>query len=519
MSKVAKKEERESLSIEAMPAEICRRFLAYMDSSAIASFSQVSLNFKKISSLQTKTLNIVRSLKSNENFSFLPISFPLLQNLFIQNMSSLDASSIMAIANLEHLKTFQAKNISQLSECRISLIVALSKCKKLESLEINFGKFSKVDLENDILSIENGLNTETQGPEQLENSNFSNHWEALSSWFSVDVSPLSSLARLTHLVIHNAPSFWNARQSKLLSIIGSRLESLEISYRVSPSNLDFLASLNNIRRLRLFCENSSASTDTNAFDVEEGNGNFGQLGNFAANDDSSDPHSVGKVFKLPFMPRIEELALPQWCVTSESLKTLKNSLRMLSFTPWGWRRADLACFGDMPLLAHLEMKVNWLPAKEYLDRSLRHLTSLTLIDFEARRLESLSGLINLHKLCINAPTSGGMPAKVRHLSLFGQLLPKLKNLTSFSLLNVNHLSDAIKNAILAPESKISVVELSGCSDCIQDFINTANDIDDKNFDELALHVDGMVHSWKKGDFDFATSKAISRVDSLPQIII
>lgn len=555
--------------LSCMPPEIWSRFFSYLEPNDLNAVSQVSRVCKQMGRERVTSISLDERPVSNDWFKSLIFSYPNIQRLHMANPGRLGRSETLSIATLANLKHLSIMDVSKIME-RQALFFSLFHLRRLESLELGFGKFSKIDIEDDLLAMEDANNRRMDfgvpqpddfqieefllnddGNEEVEQAvRTIAHWtrqqlddfnfygappvpvaetftDAYSAQFEmleqiyyemdfekmvvvqkgiepldgrifdVDVAPMINLTALTHLALHNVPIFWNARQEMVLSFIGKHLETMEISYRIPPTNLDFLAHSPKLRKLRLVCSSPTPLNVRNQRDrlQEE---NFGRI----------DPplHAQGLVYSLPVLPKLEQLAVPQWCVESESLKR-QTSLRMLSCTPWGWKRADLCAFGYIPSLQHLEMKVNWLPSGDFLERSFRHLYSLTIVDFDVSRLPTLRRLRHLRILVIDAPTCAGRAPAPHELAPVAALLRKLPQLIGFSLINVPHFSSEIREAILSPVSRIRILEISGCITCVQDFIDQANKTKTQAFTELTVHVDHSVYKWKSGQKTFNLSNS------------
>jgi hypothetical protein len=280
---------------------------------------------------------------------------------------------------------------------------------------------------------------------------------------------LGTLTKLEYLRIQYAPESWNAVQrSVFLSL--KNLKSLEISYTTPPEDLSFLQPLQNLSMLRLHVIGAS---------------------------------QTGLQYELPCLPKLEQLISSDICLDGLSISRVPN-LRLLQFTPWGWKRRDLMIFAEMRQLEHLSLRVNWLPNASFLEKIFCHLTSLTLIEFDVSRCNALYSLKNLKILALDSPiTSKGEPIKARHLNPITELLKAMTWLVGFSLINVTHVTYDVMQAILSPSSKIKLLELAGCSSCMEAFTELhAKDCTQK-LAELTLHAEGFVYKWKTGQERFS----------------
>jgi hypothetical protein len=354
--------------------------------------------------------------------------------------------------NLNHLRVDAPTNLSDLD------MLALGHLTQLRTLMVyNMHCMrSSTALLRALWNLKNLTHLELDfGPEMPSRENFS------------IICTMVALVKLEKLTLINAPAEWNDMQSTITFCL-KNLESLYISYQTAPDSLDFLAPLQNLRSLHL---------------------------------EMSGSQQEGLTYVLPSLPKLEHLVAGDLCFSSESIERLQ-SLQYLNFTPWGWKRKDLIAFTHLPLLTNLRLRVNYLPSAEFLARAFGRITTLTLVEFDIARCTSLYKLRNLRTLALDAPSRLGVRAKCRHLKVVAELLQTMTWITSFALTNVAHLSQDVRNAIVSKSSNIVAVELSGCDDCLQQFIDTVNQTEYPKLRQIIVHTFPETLVWTYGSDRF-----------------
>jgi len=412
-----------------VPPEIWTRFLSFIALPDVVALTEVNKRLRALATYHVEELSR-NDPKNGEAFLSMLRLFPNLRSLRLDRPHSLGDLEFLHVSQLPHLTSLSVRDLTGMSDPQ-SLFRAMWSCKELRHLEIDFGQHMPFD-------------------------------EDFSS-----ICTLIAVNKLEHFTLHHTPEQWTLMQAPIISCMRS-LQTLEISYNVAPTSLDFLAPLTRLRHLRLYVINGS---------------------------------HAGLKYELPHLPQLEKLETPDICLSDTSIARL-SKLRSLIFTPWGWKRKDLMVFEQLPLLKHLSIRVNWLPNADFLDRIFRHLVSLTLIEFDVSRFTVLHNLRNLKVLCIDTPTKLNSPAKSKYLKPIADTIRAMPWLIGFSLINTYHLTQEIQVAILAKESSIRILELSGCENCIHSFIDESNTCELTKLEEITVHVEGLVHKWRNGEDQF-----------------
>lgn len=470
-------------SLPFLPPEVLASLFRYFNTNDLNTFCQLSNTTRRIAMELTTDLYL-GAPRSSGHFARLLGTFRKARSLTIDMTGLLSPSALSCIAGLSHLRELYIGDISGLP-CPQALFDNFSALRKLTHLEIGFGtpiaflepQFPPARIQSQCHHKNCSLNL----PHLIHGPEVWGPYSVPTDLPSFDMSPLFHLIHLEHLVLRNAPKTWNPCQVKVFPFL-KHLKTLDISYRALPANLDFLAHLQALKKLRLTCY-----TD-NTTEIR---------------------------YQLPKMAELEELSLPQWCVAPRCLLK-QTKLRLLKFTPFGWMKVHISALAKMPNIKHLEARLSWVPNAASLSRAFQHLHSLSLLELDVSRLHCLEGLKDLRILVLDTLMKDGRIATARDLNDVPALLQAMPGLIGFSLINVEHLSAPIARSIL--KSKVNILELSGCSTCVQDFIDLANREFKFNYlTNFTAHIGDTLYTWNTGDSNFTISRTSRRgVDFLPE---
>lgn len=469
------------LMLLGLPLEVLAHFAGYLELDTLGSFCQTSQKSYFVASKLRTELSIKQAI-SSERLASVTKNFCNLRSLSILQTGPLSASSLACLPSLTCINELIIGDISQLPDPQ-ALFNALFKMTSLVHLEIGFGVPQCARFPS--LQAEVTRNPNHQNFPPLMNADFVvNAAFSPSDLPDFDMSPLMKLKSLNTLVLRNAPVSWDSHQSLVFSCL-TELETLEMTYRSPPANLEFLKPLTSLKKLTLAC--------------------------------THDIHGM-IIYNLPVLPQLEKLHFPQWSITSGSLE-LQRKLTYLEFAAHKWKRGDLRVFSRMPNLTFLNMMVNWLPAQEYLTAAFPHITTLWLVGINPACVMALSGLQSLVHLIIDTPKlASNRTASGRQLAPISQLLQALPKLTGFSLVNTERIPSSLRKAILRPESQIRIVELSASQKDISKFVAVAQAVQN-NIMEFVAHVGEREYTWKQGYAEFTESApSLSNAHTLPQLL-
>lgn len=457
-----------------LPSDIFGRFLRYLNPSDITSFCVTSHTSMQIAKDEVTELHVDMP-PTSKSFSRLLKTFSNARTLVIDRTGGLSSSALSNLAVLTQLHSLTIGDISALPNPQ-ALFTALFGLRQLTKLDIGFGI---------PMAFPTSFSNAFQGAQSANSASIAQNHAAnvaasdrILGGYSApidapdfDMSPLLNLRNLKHLALRRTPKSWNARQDLVFSFL-TKLETLEISYRALPANLAFLSHLSELTKLRL----------TPAF----------------SND-------LETKYALPLMPNLEQLYVPEWSVTSASLKQ-QPKLRLLHFTPLLWKRSELKSFSEMPRLRHLEMRVHYLPVACILARAFVHIRTLKLNDFDKKLLDRLHKLKNLRVLMLNGFKESKKISQESTPSPIPALIKALPNLMGFSLIGVEHIDLEASHSIL--QSRLRMLELSGEVSEVETFIKLGTtQYCNNELIEFTAHAGGNLYKWCQGDAEFSVTTA------------